>query len=160
MDATYLVGLIQESLFMILVFCGALLFAMMRGRQGIINLILSLYLALLISIKFPYYDFFLGGDDQSSNALVMIIIFVVFTIGGLFLFGKLMPREEFDTAFQGFGKKVIFALMTTILIMIFSYHALPVTDLITPGSPIQALFGPEENFFWWLMLPLIGLFFL
>ena len=41
----------------------------------------------------------------------------------------------------------------------YSYHALPVTDLITPGSPIQALFAPEQHFFWWLLIPLIAIFF-
>lgn len=43
--------------------------------------------------------------------------------------------------------------------MIFSFHALPVTDIITPGTHIQSLFAPAENFFRWLILPLISLFF-
>jgi hypothetical protein len=60
---------------------------------------------------------------------------------------------------RGF-KKILLACMATILVMIFSFHALPVTEIITPGTPIQSLFAPEQNFFWWLILPLVVLFFI
>ena len=43
------------------------------------------------------------------------------------------------------------AVSATALVMAFSYHALPVTELITPGSPIAYLFGSESSFFWWLL---------
>ena len=160
MELSTFIGILQESMFMILVFLVFLFFALLRGRQSIVNLILGLYLALLISLKFPYYDHFINSDDPSANAIIMIIIFAVLTVLGLLLFGKLMPVPFEETAFQGLGKKIIFALLATILVMAFSYHALPVTDIITPGSPIQALFAPESNFFWWLLLPLAALFFL
>jgi len=71
-----------------------------------------------------------------------------------------MPPDPAEPAFALFNRKVLFSLMATILIMAYSYHVLPVTDIITPGSPIQALFAPEDRFFWWLTLPLIALFFL
>lgn len=159
MDLHTVVGILQESIFMILVFFGFFVYAMFRGRQSIINLILALYLALLISLKFPYYNYFLGSDDSATDAIVMLLMFGVFTLLALFLFHRLMPVGFEETAFQGLGKKLLFAALATILVMAFSYHALPVTDLITPGSPIQALFAPESRFFWWLILPLVGLFF-
>ncbi len=159
MDTGTIISLIQESLFMIIVFGAFLGYSMMRGRQSLINLILGLYLALLISLNFPYYNFFLT-ESNSSNAVIMIIIFVAFTILGTILFGKLMPFGSDEPAFEGFNIKILFAIMGSILVMAYSYNALPVTDLITPGSPIQSLFAPEANFFWWLILPLIGLFFL
>ncbi len=158
MDTASIVGLLKESIFPILVFAVVLLYAMARGRQSVINLILSLYFALLISLKFPYFDLVLTSESQSTNASIMIAIFALFTIGGLFLFGRLIPNDDYDTGFQGFGKKILFALMATILVMAYSYHAIPVTDIITPGSPMQSLFAPEDRFFWWLILPLIGLF--
>ena len=158
MDVAFILGLLQESLFLIAVFIFFLLFGMIRGKQAIINLILSLYLALLLTLKFPYFSYLTKGTDPKSDAIIMILIFAIFTVFVSILFARLMPREEYDTAFQGFGKKTAYALLATILVMIYSYHALPVTDLITPGSPIQSLFGPAEHFFWWLLLPLVGLF--
>lgn len=161
MDTATIIGLLQESLFMILVFVGFLIYAMVKGVQGIVNLILALYLALLISLKFPYYSHVLSeSGDTATDAVIMIIIFAVFTIFAALLFGRVMTTDFEEAAFQSFHKKIIFSLLATILVMAYSYHALPVTDIITPGSPIQSLFGPEKNFFWWLIAPLIGVFFL
>ena len=160
MDTAGIIGLLQESLFLIFVFCLFLAFSMMRGVQAIINLILSLYMALIISLQFPYLDNFIGGTDPTSDAVVLIIIFVIFTVLSMLLFSKLMPLEYAETAFESFWKKVLYALLATALVMAYSYHALPVTDIITPGSPIQSLFASEANFFWWLILPIVGLFLL
>jgi hypothetical protein len=44
--------------------------------------------------------------------------------------------------------------------MAFSYHVLPVTSIIDPGSAINRLFGPAEYFFWLMIIPFIGLFFI
>jgi hypothetical protein len=151
MDTQSLVTIIHESLYLILV---------MKGRYAIINIIFALYLALLIALKFPYFDFFLNAGSPSSNAVVMIVIFSLFTIFGIVLFRKHIPGDDYEGAFQHFGKKLLLATMATILVMAYSYQALPVTELITPGSPIQSLFGPPEHFFWWLVAPLITLLFI
>ncbi len=160
MDTSALASLFQECLYLILVFSIFMSIAMMKGRYAIINIIFSLYLALLVSLKFPYYDFFLNAGSPSSNAVVMIVIFSIFTILGIFLFRRHIPGDDYESAFQHFWAKVFLASMATVLVMAYSYQALPVTELFTPGSPIQSLFGPEDNFFWWLVLPLIALFFI
>jgi len=162
MNADGVISIVQESLYLILVFGVFLTYAMFRGRQSLINLILGLYFALLISLEFPYYETILGGvaSERFSDSIIMILIFAVFTIGATFFFTRLMPREYDEGAFEGFGKKFLLALLASILVMAYSYNVLPITELITPGSPIQMLFGPESHFFWWLLLPFIGLMFL
>lgn len=160
MDISAIVSVIQESIFVILVFVGFLVYAMLKGRQGLINLIMGLYFALLISLEFPFYDLILSDDNAKSQSVLMIFIFAVFTILSTILFSRLMPREYDETAFETFGKKVIFAVAGTVLVMAYSYHALPVTEFIDPGSPIQHLFAPQEWFFWWLLAPLAILFIL
>lgn len=159
MDATGLLAILQESLFMVLVFLGFLIYAISAGRQSITNIILGLYFALLISLEFPYYDLILGaaGSDKTKSIL-MLIVFALFTLGATFLFSRLMPREYNEGKFEDFWKKLLLAVAGTVLVMSFSYHALPVTDIITPGSPIQFLFGSSESFFYWLIAPLIILF--
>jgi hypothetical protein len=116
----------------------------------------------LISLEFPYYEHILSGvqSEKMTDSLIMVVIFSIFTFAATFLFGKLMPRDYGEPAFEMFSRKIALAVLASILIMIFSFHVLPVTDIITPGSPIQALFAPTEHFFWWLLVPLIGLFFL
>jgi len=162
MEFSGVISVLQESLYLILVFAFFLGYAMFRGKQSLVNLILGLYFALLISLEFPYYDKILSGVDSErfSDSMIMIVIFAIFTLGGTFLFSKLMPRDYDDSSFSGFGSKLLLALLGSALVMAYSYHVLPVTDLITPGSPIQTLFGSEASFFWWLLAPIAGLMFL
>ncbi len=159
MDSGALVTLFHESFFMILVFSVFLFIALLKGKYAIINIIFSLYLALLITLKFPYFDFFLYSDPR-TNAVVIIVLFSMFTALGVFLMRRHIPGDDYESTFHDFWKKLLLSLMATVLVMAYSYQALPVTELITPGSPIQALFGPEEHFFWWLILPILVLFFI
>lgn len=159
MNTTTIITLFHESLFLIIVFAIFLVIALMKGKYAVVNVILGLYLALLVALKFPYFSVFLGTESKSSDAVVMVVIFALFTTIGTILFRRLIPGDDFETAFHHFGKKLLLATMATVLVMAYSYHALPVTDLITPGSPIQALFAPEDRFFWWLIAPLVALFF-
>lgn len=158
MDTTAILAFLKEFAFLLAVFGVLLFYAMAKGRYALINVILALYLALLISIKFPYYEEVArsGGD---SAAIAKILIFLAFVIAGTILFRRHIPGDDYEPAFHRFWKKILLASMGTILVMIFSFHALPVTDIITPGTPIQSLFAPAENFFWWLILPLVVLFF-
>jgi hypothetical protein len=159
MDTAALATAVQEYLFLILVFVCFLVYAVSAGRQSITNIILGLYFALLISIEFPFYDVILGTtSNEKTESILMLIVFGAFTIGATVLFARLMPREYSEGKFEGFWKKILLAGGATVLVMAFSYHALPVTDLITPGTPIQHLFSSEGSFFYWLIAPIIILF--
>lgn len=158
METGAVVSLLKESVFLIAVFSVFLLYAMGKGRYALINVIFALYLALLISIKFPYYDE-IAGSGGEGGAIAKILIFLAFVIVGIVLHRRHIPGDDYEPAFHAFAKKILLAAMATILVMVFSFHALPVTEIITPGTPIQSLFAPQENFFWWLILPLIALFF-
>ncbi len=161
MDTATIISFLKECLFLIVIFSGFLFYAVKFGRQSITNLILGLYFALLISVEFPYYEVLLNNtDSQKSKAILMILVFATFTFLSTKLFSRILPREYDENLFEGFWKKFLLATAGTVLIMIYSYHVLPVTDIITPGSPINYLFGSEQSFFWWLMLPFILLFLL
>jgi len=159
MDTATLATVVQEYLFLILVFSCFLMYTIAVGRQSITNIILGLYFALLISIEFPFYEVILGStSNKNTESILMLIVFGIFTIGATILFARLMPREYQEKKFEGFWKKILLALGATVLVMSFSYHALPVTELITPGTPIQYLFSSEGSFFWWLLAPIVILF--
>lgn len=159
MDTNTVFSILHESLFVILIFGVALVYALARGRQAIINVILGLYFALLITREFPYFDVLLAQTDSVRNeSLLMIGVFAVVTVLATILFTRLMPRDYDESTFQGFGRKFLFAIGATALVMTFSYHTLPVTEFVDPGSPIQSLFAPEQSFFVWLIIPLVMLF--
>ncbi|HEX4799241.1 MAG TPA: hypothetical protein VFV22_01755, partial [Candidatus Paceibacterota bacterium] len=157
MDSIDIISLLKESAFLISTFCVLLFYSMVKGRYTLINLIFALYLALLISIKFPYYES-IGGSGE-DGAIAKILLFIAITVCGIILFRRHIPGDDYEPAFNEFSKKILLSLSATILIMIFSFHALPVSIIIDTGTPIQSLFSPEQNFFWWLMVPLAVLFF-
>ncbi len=157
MNAGDLLLMIQEFAYLIGVFGFFIVYSIVGGRQHVINLIIGLYFALLISLEFPYYDLLLGkgGDD----AVGKVVIFGIFTLVSTILMTRLMPREYQEKKFESFGKKLLLAMGGTILIMVYSFHVLPVTEFVTPGSPIQSVFAPAGYFFWWLLAPVIFLYF-
>lgn len=159
MDTATLIGFLQESAYMIAVFTIFLFFALRKGRQTVTNIILGLYLALLISIQFPFYDAILGSaSSPKSESVLMLVVFAVFTFAATVLFHRILPREYDETSFEGFGRKLLLAIGGTVLVMAYSYHALPVTEIITPGSPIQNLFGSADSFFYWMIAPIVILY--
>jgi len=160
MDYSFAATLFQESLYLIIVFSIFFIFAIKKGRQTVTNIILGLYLALLISIEFPFYDTLLSGTSSpSSEAILRLIMFGIFSTITTLLFARILPREYDEGSFEGFGRKFMLAAGGTILVMIYSYHVLPVTDFIIPGSPINYLFDSESSFFYWLLVPIAILFF-
>lgn len=159
MDFSAILVLTQETLFIISVFCIFLLIGLVKGRFTLINIILALYIAFAVSLRFPFYDFFVQNQSKTTAAMATIAIFVCFTVVGVLLLRRHIPGNDYEKTFENFRKKVILALLATILVVVFSYHELPMIELISQSSPIQSLFVSDEYFFWWLIIPIVVLFF-
>jgi hypothetical protein len=161
MDWGFVIDFMFEVSYLLAVFLLFMVWAVFKGRQAIINVIIGLYLALLLFIKFPYTDYLtanLGtGMAQSAGKLVL---FALFTIITTWLCYRIMPDEFREKRFESFFKKLLLAVSSSVLVMIFSFHVLPVTEFLTPGTPLQTAFGAEQSFFWWLITPLVVLFML
>ncbi|MBY0538161.1 hypothetical protein K2P47_02040 [Patescibacteria group bacterium] len=159
MDTAYVLSLLQELIYLFCVFGFFIVWAIVRGRQSLINIIFGLYLALLISLEFPYYDTFLPNNaSEHSLAVGKMVLFAIFTTIATILVARVMPDAYREKKFESFFKKILLALAGTILIMAYSFHVLPVTEFVTPGTPIASLFSPKEWFFWWLLLPMVFLY--
>ncbi len=156
MDPATIIHFLSESAYLLVVFLIFFSLAIIKGRQMLINIICGLYLALLLTIQFPYWDLVTKGLGQVVViATVKLVIFIIVTVLATLLFKRIMPREYAENKFESFHKKIALALGATVLVMIFSFNVLPVTELLTPGTPVQSLFAPQEWFFWWLLLPLL-----
>jgi hypothetical protein len=155
-DTTTILHFLSESAYLLIVFGVFFTVAIFSGRQALINTIAGLYFALLLTTQFPYYDLILNGLEQPAViAGVKLTIFVIVAILMTLMFKRIMPDEYDENKFESFHKKIILALGATVLVMIFSFNVLPITEFLTPGTPIQSLFAPQEYFFWWLIVPLI-----
>ena len=147
MDSTTVLHFLSESAFLLVVFFVFFGLAIFKGRQALINHICGLYLALLITIQFPYYDLILKELNQSSVvAGVKLVFFLIIAILCTLLFKRVMPDEYREGKFESFGKKIALAIGATVLVMSFSFNVLPVTEFLTTGSPLHSLFAPQEWF--------------
>ena len=159
MDWDYVLNFIYEIAYFLGVFGIFIFLAIFKGRQAIINLIVGLYLALLISIEFPGYDKIFGNiEGTSSIAGAKLAFFALITALTTALCYRIMPDEFQENRFESIGKKILLTFGATALVMIFSFHVLPVSEFMIPGTPLQSLFGPEVYFFWWLLVPLVILY--
>jgi len=159
MDSTTIIHFLSESAYLLVVFGIFLIFAVTKGRQTLINIICGLYFALLITIHFPYYEKLVSEITQSGVvSAVKLIIFAIIAVLTTYLFKRIMPGEYHEGKFESFHKKIALSLAATVLVMSFSFNVLPVTEFLTPGTPIQSLFAPQHLFFWWLIAPLAVLY--
>lgn len=159
MDLGYILTLLYELAYFLAIFFLFLLFAVLKGRQAIMNVIIGLYFALLISLTFPYYDFIFSGlISTQSIAAGQLGFFAVTTLLTTALCFRIMPDEFKEKRFESFGRKLLLTFGATTLVMIFSFNALPVTEFLVPGTPIQSIFAPEAYYFWWLLVPLVILY--
>lgn len=158
MDWGYLVEFLYEFAYFLGVFSLFLVFAVLKGRQALINIITGLYLALLILLEFPNYDKLFGDLEGTTAIFATLGLFVVITIFTTALMYRVMPEEFREERFESLWKKILLSLGATLLVMIFSFQTLPLTDLLAAGTPLQSLFGPEPYFFWWLLVPLVILY--
>ena len=159
MDWGFLIDFLYETSYFLAVFMLLFVWATLKGRQAMINVLIALYLALLLFNYFPYTTYLtenLGSTlAQSGGRLVLFSVFVALMT---WVAARVMPDEFKEKKLESIPKKFLLALAGTILVMAFSFNALPVTDVLTPGTPLQTLFAPEGFFFWWLMAPLVILF--
>jgi len=159
MDWGLIVTFLFEISYLLGVFMLFMLWATIRGRQALINVIIALYLALLLLIEFPFTGYLtdnLGSSVAQSGG--QLVLFAVFTIMMTWLCHRIMPDEFREKRFESYFKKMLLAAAASILVMAFSFQVLPVTDFLTPGTPLQTLFAPEGYFFLWLVAPLVILF--
>lgn len=159
MDWGYILNFIYETAYFLAVFGLFIVFATFKGRQAIMNVMAGLYLSLLIYIEFPWYDTLLSGiESPHSLAIARLAFFATITLLTTALFYRIMPDEFRENTFETMGKKLLLAGSATVIVMIFSFHVLPVTEFLTPGTPLQSLFSPEQYYFYWLLLPLVILY--
>lgn len=159
MDWGYIVTFLYEFAYFIAVFFLFLFYAIFKGRQAIMNVIFGLYLALLIAIQFPNYDQLFGNlETDQTLAAGKLAFFLIVTLLTTALCFRIMPDEFKEKRFESLGRKIILTIGATVLVMIFSFNVLPVTEFLVPGTPLQTLFAPEVYFFWWLLLPLVLLY--
>lgn len=161
MELDLILSVLHGWFFLIIVFMCGLGVAIAKGRQTLVNLMMGMYLALFLYTNFPYLDFLTSKvAGATAEAAVSLLVFIAFSVLGLLLFSRLMPREYLESAFESIGTKVILSLLFSVLVLTLATHFLPVPALISTGTPLPEFLLQEKLSFLWLVLPLVALFFL
>jgi len=155
------VSIAPADLLIVFILFGLLLgLGFQYGKRRIVALIFSLYFASFLYLYFPYSDFFIQSDlgTLELTALIAGVFFVFFIL--LFIILIRIINVSFP---QSSGRRWLEATLlstaTTTLILALLYHVIPIAPLYDFSSPIDRLFESPEYFFWWLIAPLVVLFF-
>lgn len=154
-----MISFVQGWAFLLGAFLIALAYAIFRGRQALMDVIVGSYLALLLYQLFPARDKIeeMTGDDK-SEAIGFLALFIILAAFSAWLFSRLMPSEFLEGAFESMGKKVLLATAATILVMTLTVHYLPLGEVIPTGTPLPAVLLTEKLAYLWLVAPLAILF--
>lgn len=156
-----LLGTLTADIIGIFVVFVALIFYNIRyGKGRSIALILSLYVALLLFTRFPFLaEIISEGGDATTLLLQKAGVFIGFVILAHIILRRLVFAEFPMDKFKRFLQSSLLALAALALLLAFSYHVLPVTDVVAFSDPVRTLFADSQFFFWWLVGPLVLLFF-
>ncbi len=135
----------------IVITAAVLLFALYFGRDRTAPLIAALYASLVLYEAFPFPAMIPGPYLQIGLYLLFTaILFIAFS--GLSYF--MAARSG------GFVVEVIMAALVAGFVLAISIHVLPVQQIYLFTDATKSLFASNQAFFWWLVAPLAGLFFL
>lgn len=126
-------------------------FAFYFGRDRIVPLIAALYASIPLYLYFPYDTSAFGG------AIITLALWLGFVLLGLVAFSGLGAFVASGSV--GIIKMLVLSAATAGLVLAIAIHILPVASLYTFSAPTLALFDSAEAFFFWLLAPIIGIFF-
>ncbi len=131
-----------------------MIFALYFGRDRLAPLVAGLYAALGLYTAFPYFSTLSFLDSPQMK----IALYLVLAALGFIVFSGL---SYFMAAHSGgFFAELVIAILIVGFLLAISIHVLPVQNVYTFTSATKALFASDQLFFWWLVAPLAGLFFL
>ncbi len=153
-------GALTTDVLIILTTCVALFcFALFYGKSRAVGLLISVYVGIIGFLSFPFLEeatLLKSSEAQTTLShigLFAVGVFIIYTVIQRFIYVEYPASTLFRFIHAG-----IIAASTTALLFAFAYHTIPVGTLYDFNQTIDHLFS-SEYFFWWLVAPLGGLFF-
>lgn len=148
----FIVGFGTDFLPLIVTVAVVMAFALYFGRNRLMPLIAAMYAAVVLYIFFPF-DTSILSDSYIAIALYFLFVFIALTaFSGLSFF---MASAE-----RNLLKIGAMSVLVAGLFLAIGIHVLPLEHIYTFNSATKSLFASDQSFFWWLVAPLAGLFFL
>lgn len=143
--------------FLIFLVIGAVLFflALRTGRNMLVSLVLALYIGFAFFTVFPFKETLIFGDTAFVRALSGIALFAVFTAFPYILIRRVSTAGSLRINPIALA---ILAFAAGGLVLVLGYHVLNIAAVLPLTPSLDALFAPEQYFFWWFLAPLIGIY--
>jgi len=126
-------------------------FAFYFGRDRIVSLLAGIYAAIPLYIAFPY-------TDVLTTPIMHVGLFLALVVVGMIAFSGLSSYVAGGSI--GFINMTILSAVTAGVLIAVSIHILPVEQVYSFSAPTKALFASSESFFFWLLTPLLAVYFL
>ncbi|MFA5877099.1 MAG: hypothetical protein WC880_01920 [Candidatus Paceibacterota bacterium] len=148
----FIIGFGHDFLPFIIVAALVAAFAFFLGRNRLMPLIAAIYTAVPLYLFFPFQTALLQ-DHYIAIALYLLFVFLSFVaFSGLSFFMASAPRS--------FLRVGAMSILVAGALLAIGIHVLPLEQIYVFNPATKALFSSNQSFFWWLLAPLAGLFFL
>lgn len=135
----------------------ATLFTFFTSKSKAVSVILALVSAILLFQTFPFVTNLTVLTGAVPQALNVVGIFLLFTVGMYFLFNRYVVGDFFNAKFL---KSALFGLGITALLLAIVHFVLPFDAIYNFSPKVDAWFGGNFGLFWWVLAPLLLVFFL
>ena len=126
------------------------------GKGRGVTLILSLYPGLLLFEKFPYIKQLSVLKGEPLASINTVVIFLVCTCVSYFILHKYIFADFGEGKFI---RSALIGLAFTGCVLALWYFVLPLNTFYNFSGIIDTWFSPDIGIFWWLIGPLVVLFF-
>lgn len=149
---SFITGFTNDFFALIVLTAAIAAFAFYFGRNRLMPLIAGMYAGVPLYVFFPYHTPLLQ-DPYIAVALYLFFVFISFiAFSGLSAF---MASAE-----RSLLRVVIVSALVAGALLAIGIHILPLEQIYSFNAKTEALFASGQAFFWWLLAPLVGLFFL
>lgn len=141
----------SDIIFILLLVAVVAIYTFWRGKSKGVSLIIATYPAILLYQYLPYF--------KQADVRVDILIFLIILIAVHLIINRF---TELDFSFSKLGKafdSLVLGILSTGLLLWTSYHIVIIASLYAFSPSIAHIFADQYSF-WWLVAPLIILFFL
>jgi len=129
-----------------------------KGRAA--TFIISLYVSTFLYLFFPYFEKLKGLVETESGTIgIELSLFIAFLIITNIIIGRLIGGVFSVSTLYSWFEGILLSISGTVLVLIFSYHIIPITQIYDFSPYLDALFEPAEYLFFWLSAPLLALIF-
>jgi len=142
------------------IFLLLLVFGLTYGKYRLSTLIISLYVGLALFLLFPYIGYISWNPGLLFNKITVlpVALFLLLILFVYFMIVSVIDCDFSRSKIKRWFEAGVLSLSITIILTASIYHIGISENVAVSQSLLDSLFLPAQYLFWWLLIPLVGLF--